>query len=115
MNKSLIVEIWTWSYMPFTIGGEVCRPIKAEVVAESLHDIGGGYQGYLVKTPKGNTRVAEAETGAIIGDSIKQVKADISKGAPEVMAQQIEKSKEDAARAELIDADDFWSRMKENR
>lgn len=108
------LRIWTMGYFPFTMGGQVYRPIGANVLVneESLFDVGRGIQAYLIVSPSGKTVVAEKRSGAIIGNSIEEVRADVQTGTDESCEQQIVEGLENAARAELIDKLEFWRRMK---
>ena len=109
------ITIWTFGYEPFTMGGDVWQPIKTDVEAESLHEIGRGYKGYLVKAPDGSTIVAESITGALVGPTIARVKKDIETGDPDLMKEQVAKAKEQVKRARTIDADEFWRKLKKDK
>jgi hypothetical protein len=106
------MKIWTMGYFPFTLGGDVHRPICCDVEVSGPHDLGFGYQGYVATSPNGRTFVAESETGAIVGPSLSDVINDISQGDPSIMRKQIEKAHETAKRAEELSPDRFWSLIK---
>ena len=106
------VEAWNWGYFPFSLGGPPHRRVKATLPAEGPFDLGGGYQGYLITSPQGKTRVAEATTGAIVGDTLEQVRDDIAQGDPEIIAQQVAKAADDGEQASNISAEQFWTRLK---
>ncbi len=107
-------HIWTRGYFPFTMGGSVWRPMTAECEVTGPHDLGKGFEGYLAFGPDGMTKVAEAESGAIVGDTLDQVRADIAATDDVVLMQrQVE-----AARKEIgfggvnVTAEEFWRRMR---
>ena len=102
------IEIWKRGYSPFTLGGDVHRPIKMKVEASAPVDLGEGYQGYIIDTPKGKTLVAESTSGAVVGDTLEMVRADIAAGDPEVMRKQIEDAKRTRDDAEEVSPDVFF-------
>lgn len=76
-------------------------------------DLGLGFQGYVaVSTLTGKTYVAEATTGAIVGPSLEQVKADIKDcGDKKVVQQQVDEAATLKKRARRIPAAMFWEKM----
>lgn len=102
------IEVWKWAYMPFTLGGSVYRPVKTTVDVDDPIDIGGGYKGYLVKTPSGKTYIAEASCGAIVGSSIEQVRDDIENGDPDVMRKQVADGKQKLQKAKEVPLGEFF-------
>lgn len=82
-------RIWTRAYRPFIMGGDVNAPIYTEVEATDPVDVGQDIQCFLVVAPNGRTFAAESETGAIVGDSIDAVKADMAEADPAVVAEQM--------------------------
>ena len=107
------VRIWTWKYEPFQLGGmggAPCqRPVAVEVPATGPYDLGNGFHGYLVTGPSGQTVVAEAESGGIVGDSVQQVRADIAACKdPKMMREQVRESTGYGKMAELLTAEAFW-------
>ena len=84
------ITIWTQAYRPFMMGGNVHAGIKTQVEAEGPFDLGKGYQGYLLTAPWGETFVAEAQSGGLIGPDLETVRADVKEADPEVMKGQIE-------------------------
>ena len=87
------------------------RPVCCEVEAESLHELGDGYKGYLIKAPNGKTFVAEEETGALVGSTVARVKKDIKTGDKKLMKEQIETSREDSKRAEEVTTREWWGSL----
>jgi hypothetical protein len=91
-NSPNLRRIWTLSYFPFTMGGNVNRPIITEVPIIEEKEIGKGFKAFSFMTPKGTIRIAESITGAIVGDSFEQVMKDISAASLEVCKKQIEEA-----------------------
>lgn len=83
------LTIWTRAYSPFIMGGNVNAPIKTKVEAGDKFDIGKGFEAYLVVSPKGKTHVVDAITGAFVGTTIDEVRADVAEGDIKVMRKQI--------------------------
>ena len=102
------IKIYTMFYFPFVMGGNVWQPWACEVEADGPHDLGGGYQGYLVTSPGGHYVVAEATTGAMIGPNLEAVRKDIAEGDPEIMAKQMEQSKSDSTGVQMLEPEEFW-------
>lgn len=105
-------KIWTLGYFPSTLGSELWQPVGCEVPAQGPFDVGKGYQAYVIVSPNGTTFVAESETGAIIGPSLDEVRADIAAGEEAVMRKQIEEARVKAARARPYSPQDFWKMLK---
>lgn len=102
------ITIMTRAYRPFVMGGSVRYNVKTTVEGDGPHDIGRGYQGYVIKTPKGGTRVAEATTGALIAPSLKEVREDIKQGDPVIMEKQIKEAAQAAKNANMLTPEEFW-------
>jgi len=100
-------RVYSTAYCPFAITG-VHRAVAADVECTGPYDIGHGYQGWLVNAPNGQTRVAEAETGGFIADSISAARRDVAAGDPAEQAVIIEKGHVAAKSAKLVDTDEFW-------
>lgn len=104
------VRIWTEAYSPFICGGDVHAPISTEVYAGDPVGIGMGVGVYVVVSPvSGKTYICETITGAIVGDSIKQVKADVASADPAVLAEQVAHAEERVKDARCISNEKFWS------
>jgi len=80
-------------YFPFTMGGNVNQPIVTEIEYIEEKKIGKGLKAFSFKTPKGNLKIAESITGAIVGDSFKEVIADVKSATKKMMIGQIEEGK----------------------
>ena len=108
------ITVYTIGYFPFTMGGSVERPIKCDMEGWGPYPLGGEYQGYIVVGPNGKQFVAESETGAFVGGTLAEVRADIKAGDPEIMKEQIEKAREQARTAEIVQPDQFWKLLRAN-
>lgn len=106
------VKVFTRDYRPFILGGDVHQPMAAEIAASGPYALGKGFSGYLIKSPKGKTFIAEATTGALVGPTLEEVRADIKAGKKSVMTKQVEQARELAARARTVSANEFWERLK---
>jgi len=107
------LTIWTEAYRPFIMGGDVNAPIATEVEVDEPVDVGHGIQVYEITSPSGQTHIAEATTGAFVGTSLKQVKADVLMGDPKVMKKQIKDAMERFKRADHLSPEKFWSMFRE--
>lgn len=107
------MEVCTYGYFPFTMGGEVWRPIKCDVpITGGPFDLGSGYEGYLITSPNGTTFVAESITGMFVGSTIEEVRNDISCADYKVMKIQIEDAKKDFAKSTAIPVEEFWRMLR---
>jgi len=102
------IKIYTLRYTPFIMGGNVWQPVGTLVEADGPHNLGAGYNGFVITAPNGETRIAEAESGAFVGPDLKTVKEDIRVGEPELMKRQVADAKIQSAQAKMIDPDEFW-------
>jgi hypothetical protein len=114
MSKETIRQIWTWGYRPFVMGGKVHYVLACKIKCTGPHDLGKGYKGYVATAPSGDTVVAEATTGAIVGSSLRQVRKDIETGDPAVMRQQVKQAAIDMMNAEVTDVKNFWEKTKKS-
>ena len=105
-------KIWTMGYFPFTMGGSVNRPMITEVEIIEEKPIGKGFKAFSFKTPKGTTIIAESITGAIVGQSFKEVKKDVAEATKKVMNEQIEEGKEKLKYGTHMSNDEFFSLYK---
>lgn len=107
------LRIWTFGYRPFICGGNVNYILATTVECESAVDLGKGFKGHLVKVPgTRKTRVAEAITGAIIGDTLAAVRSDVKKATKAVMDKQIADAKHAlyTMDIETLKPKEFWKR-----
>lgn len=77
-------------------------------------DLGGGFFGYEIISPKGITVIAEEKSGAIVGNSLEQVKKDISLGVVGEMDNQVSKTMEESKSVKIIQSNIFWNRYEKN-
>lgn len=106
------LKIWTEAYSPFIMGGDVNAPIATEVEVGEPVVLAEGISVYLITSPTGSTYVAEATTGAFVGTSMEQVRADVEDADPAVMKQQLEAASERVKKAEMLEPERFWSRFR---
>ncbi len=105
-------KIWTYGYSPFTMGGNVNRPIMTEIGYIEEKSIGKGLLAFSFKTPKGTIRIAESETGAIVGESFEEVKKDIMAADKKVIVKQIEDAKKTIEGIPVMDKNEFFQMYK---
>lgn len=110
-QTSTTMRIWTMGYFPWTMGGEVYRPICCTVNAVGPYTVKGNKL-FVVTSPKGSTHIAEGTTGALVGESLEQATRDIETANPAVMQQQLEQAKAMIRKAERLTTEEFWSLMK---
>lgn len=104
--------IWTWGYRPFIMGGDVNYVLACKVPCTGPFKVGRGYEVYVATAPNGTTFVAEAQSGAIVGGSLEQVREDIRTGDPKMMQKQVTEALESAKKAEIKSPDFFWGALK---
>lgn len=114
-SKSMKLKIWTYHYNPFVMGGN-CRTIMAtEVEAPKAVSLGKGFTGHLIKVPgTRKTRVIEATTGAIVGNTLAAVRRDIETAEKKVMTKQVAHAKKQFKDMEVqnMKPDEFWAYLK---
>ena len=108
------MEIYTATYNPFIMGGDVHQFIKTEVPVGEPQDLGKGYSAYLVTAPNGTAYIVEARTGALLGTDLSQVLEDVAQADTAIMEDQLSKSKLDFEKARLIQPAEFWRKLKAN-
>ena len=107
------MKIWTQSYRPFIMGGDVNAPVWIDIEpASEPYDLGKGYKGVTVISPSGKIFVAEIETGAIVGSKIREVRADIEAADEDTMRRQIEDARKRVERACHVHPNEFWRQLK---
>lgn len=105
--------IWTVGYNPWVMGGDVHAPSGFETEVDKPVDIGKGFKAYVVKSPnKKVTLIAEATTGAIVGNSLRTVRKDVGEGDVEMMKAQVKGAAEMVKKVVLHDAAYFWNHYK---
>jgi hypothetical protein len=100
------------------MGGSVNYVLACDLECTGPHKLGKGYEGYLATAPNGKTFVGEATTGAIVGDTLESVRADIKAAKPAVMREQVKNAADEMKRAreqmslEVKDTAFFWSALR---
>lgn len=91
------------------MGGNVHTIISTDVDVEDEKRV-NGIKIFSFKTLKGNMRVAEASTGAIVGDDLTEVGIDILRSEKNVIKGQLEEANKDLLRLENnhLPADEFF-------
>ena len=112
--RQLITKfIWVTGYNAFVMGGSTNYIFGAELKALPV-SLGKGFKGLVVTSPNGTVRVAEFETGAIVGDSVEQVKQDIREGDKALMLNQVKAAQQqlDTWRKVIAKSpEEFWGRV----
>ncbi len=114
----LVRRLWTYGHRPFVMGGSVDYVLACDVECTGPHKLGKGYEGYLATAPNGKTFVGEATTGAIVGDTLESVRADIAVAKPAVMREQVKHAAEEVKQArkqmsfEVNGTAFFWSALR---
>ena len=104
-------KVWITNYRPFIMGGDVNAPIMCEVEILGEYDLGKDYIGWLFATPSGKTFVAESITGAIVGNTLEDVRKDIEEADLKIMEKQIEDAKVMLEKAYMGTKEEFWKRL----
>jgi hypothetical protein len=114
-----VMEICTYQYVPFVMGGETHQPVKTHVEKFERVEIGKGYYGLLVQNPVKNLwHMVQEDCGCIIGTHrdkntlIESVMQDVKTGDTSVMKEQIEFGKELVKRAREMEPKKFFSMFK---
>ena len=103
------LKIYTESYQPFRMGGNLREPISCTVEALGPFDLGKGFEAYVVCDSHGSTVVAEAISGGLVGDTIESVRKDVEEVDEAAMSRQIDEGRETMKRARDIEAAEFWA------
>jgi hypothetical protein len=106
----IAIRVWTLGYQPFRLGGSLWNPMTTILEADGPHDLGKDHYGYVVTAPTGETKIAEASTGAIVGDTLDQVRADLAEADPEVVSRQMQNARS-ASNHFDVEPDEFWRRI----
>lgn len=109
---TLYADVWTLGYFPMTMGGRVWRPMRAKIPVTGPHDLGKGFEGYLCLGPGGATEVAESTSGAIVGDTLEAVRADIAAcDDVDLMRKQCQSATARLTDVVDVEPDDWWRRI----
>lgn len=101
------VFAWSMFYFPFTMGGDVWQAAGAEVECDEPIWF-NGHALAVCRGPDGASCVVEFTTGAVVGQDLLRVKADIAEGDPEVMKKQIDEANKLRKSARKVEVDHFW-------
>jgi hypothetical protein len=104
------IKIWTFQEINFR-GLPASAPVCVHVEADGPFDIGNGWSAYVVTAPNAQIFVAEALTGALVGGSLEEVRADMAKANPIILAEQEAMVREQAPKASEITLDEWWSKL----
>lgn len=106
------VKAWTLGYFPFTMGGRVWRPMVATLACDEPVHAGKGFFVQVAHGPGGATKVIEATTGAVVGDTLEQVMADIDAcDDVDLMKRQIEKAHDQFTDPVDVTEAEWWRRI----
>ena len=104
--------IWTTGFRPFIMGGNVNAPLAAKVEVGKPVKLSKDISVFVVKSPlTGETHVADADSGALVGTSLKSVREDVRTGDKKVMKKQIAEAKEQFKKAVMLEPEEFWKKM----
>lgn len=112
-EKRTKLTMWTHVYRPFILGGSCNYILGTEIEEyEGPFDLGKGFTGFLVTTPSGATRVIESTSGGIVGDTLNEVRADISTTpSKQAMQRQVDQAIAISKKVEKVDLSAFWAAM----
>lgn len=114
------MKIWTVGKAPpFQMGGYPQFPLVTEITEgiEGPFEIGKGFTAFVITAPNGRTFVAEATSGAIVGDTLTMVRNDMQDAhqpQEQVNAAMRWREANDHCKQE-VDAEEFWKRMRCNK
>lgn len=104
-KAKLKLPVYTFFKNALVMGGDIWQPKKTEVEVELLGKV-KGISLYGFETDKGY-RVAEGY-GGIVGDSFETVKKEIEDCNDAMLFSQLEQSRVNSEKAELISNEDFF-------
>ena len=111
-TKQMLAEgtarIWTTIHSPFTMGGNVNRPVFTIVPVLERKKM-QGFEFFSFETPKGSIRICECQTGGIIADSFDELKENIKGCTKKELQSQIDGAKSLAEQAKEMSNDEFFS------
>jgi hypothetical protein len=108
MKGEIMMIAWTYFYNPFVMGGSTWQPEGCELEKTERIDLGAGFFGYKYVSPKGKTIIVEEKSGAIIGNSVEEVKNDIANSVIKVMTKQVEDACQTVKTVKVISQEKFW-------
>ena len=97
------------SYNPFQLGGNLNKQIATEIENPEFQSLGMGFRGVYIEE-NGKGYVFEKESGGLVGDTLEQVRDDISKcGDIPTMCEQVLSTIESFKNAQLVTYKQFFS------
>ena len=99
---------WTFVYNPFVMGGNVWQPKGFKFDRKEKKDLGKGFYGYQLFSPKGKEVIVEQKSGAIVGNSLEEVRKDILSSTIEIMQKQVEDACKQLCLVKIISENKFW-------
>lgn len=115
-KKSVQIDIYTRSYRPWIMGGKVDGHIKTKAIVVSSRNVETSELSVdlcEVKSPAGNSFIAEKVSGAIVGSSWDMVEDALRTSDVEVVKGQLTQAVKDCEEAEPLESNEFWSLMGE--
>jgi hypothetical protein len=113
--------IWAIRSTPFAFGGK-SENVKSEIECKALVELGEGYQGYVFQSYDGKWRIAEKQSGALVGygssfsDAVTKVADDVRTGDLKVMTKQVQEAIKEGGRiSKIIPEEEFlglWGKKK---
>lgn len=100
--------IWTYFKRPFVMGGRVNQPTGFKKELGEELDLGKGYKGCQLVSPKGKTIIVEKQSGAIVGSSLEEVRKDIECAETHVMEEQVKFACSELEKINVILEEEFW-------
>lgn len=76
------------------------------------YTLGSGYSGFVINSPFRAQFVVEANTGAIVGNTLDEVRKDVSTCDAEYMRRQVNCAREKLTQLQLVEPDYFWSSLR---
>lgn len=107
--------IWTEGYRPWIMGGDVHAPLGVEMDGGEPIAVGHDIMVHEIKFSDGRTAIAEATTGAIVGDDLQTVRDDVSAADPAVMRQQVQAASQRVPRVQRLSEAEFLQVWKARR
>lgn len=105
------LKIWTRAYRPFILGGNCHYQLSTTVEVDKAVSLGKGFKGHIVTAPNGETLIAEATSGGLVGPDLKSVRKDVKEGPKEVMVEQIAEGVKLREKSEEVEPEKFWQMM----
>lgn len=104
------MKIWTRTYSPFTMGGNVNRNIATEVELDDSDwfEIANGFYGAKLS----NGFYVDKISGGLLGKDLDMIVEDIKSSTEEIINAQLQDMKLECDRAILISNEDFFEKLR---